>query len=155
MSKLRFAALGLVLILICGGTLVGASDKEEKLCIPVGTIELAPPEKVEAKKSLVEFPHSLHFTNKCQECHHKWDLYSDLSGCMATGCHDLATPPKKSEKVDAIRYYKRAFHSKCIGCHREIKKKNRALEKKAVLSAKGLELKTAGPTGCRDCHPSD
>lgn len=155
MSKLRLTVLGLVLTLICASLFVVAFAAEDQLCIPTGAIEIAPPDEVEAKKSPVEFPHSLHFAYNCQECHHAWDLSSDLAGCMTSGCHDLTKAPKKAEKISAVRYYKKAFHTKCIGCHKQIKKENKTLEKQAALSAKDLQLKSTGPTGCKECHPAE
>lgn len=155
MSKLHLTSLGLVLTLVCGIFFVVASAADDQLCIPMGTIELVPPEDVEAKKSSVEFPHSLHFTNSCQVCHHDWDLSADLAGCMTSGCHDLAKTPKKSQNISAVMYYKQAFHTKCIGCHKQIKKENKTLEKQAVLSSGNLQMKPAGPTGCKECHPTE
>ena len=158
MLNLRFVVLSLVLVLVCGNALVVAKQDEQKsgesLCIPIEK-KLAPPEGVESKRSPVEFPHSKHFTYNCQECHHKWDLSAELPGCMTSGCHNLAKTPKKSEKIDAIMYYKKAYHEKCIGCHREIKKQNLAMEKKLRIDAKNLKIQKVGPTGCVLCHPKE
>jgi hypothetical protein len=82
----------------------------------------------------------------------------NLTGCMTSGCHDLAALPKKGEgkPVDAeaaMKYYKTAYHEMCIGCHKEIKQKNKAL----AASGKVLEdkLPSTGPTSCNECHPKE
>ena len=160
MSNLRLVVLSLVLVLACGNALVVAKQDEQKsggssLCIPIGKIELGPPEGVEPKKSAVEFPHSKHFTYKCRECHHKWDLSAELQGCMTSGCHNLVRAPKKSEKIEAIRYFKKAYHQNCIGCHREIKKQNLAMEKKVSIDARNIKIQKTGPTGCLKCQPKE
>lgn len=159
MSKLRFVVLILVLVMVCGGSLVIASQdgkpKNESLCIPIGTITLSAPEGVESKKAAVAFPHSRHFSYKCQECHHTWEMDADLSGCMTSGCHDLAQAPSPSTDDEAIRYYKKAFHSKCIGCHQEIKKQNRAAEKQLRIDGKNTKIAATGPTGCNQCHAGE
>ncbi len=159
MSRTRLIVLGLLLVLVCGSTLVVASDKESKkgdsLTIPLGILELTPPDGVDAKKSLVEFPHSDHFVYNCQECHHTWDFSSDLVGCKASGCHDLAKAPDKSEKADTIAYFKKAFHQKCIGCHKAIKTINAKLENNKTLRSKNITLQKTGPTSCKKCHPPE
>jgi hypothetical protein len=161
MVNLRFVVLSLVLVsvLVCGNALVNAEQNDKKsgesLSIPIGKIELVPPEGVEPKRSTVEFPHSKHFTYNCRECHHKWDLSAELPGCMTSGCHNLVKAPKKSERIDAVLYYKKAYHEKCIGCHREIKKQNLAMEKKVSIDAKNLKIQKVGPTGCVICHPKN
>jgi hypothetical protein len=74
---------------------------------------------------------------------------------MAAGCHDLTVAPEKSKKSGSdraleIRYYMRAYHKQCIGCHIELKRANLALE----MSLKVLKenLPPTGPTGCIECH---
>lgn len=52
-----------------------------------------------------------------------------------------------------IRYFKKAYHDMCIGCHKEIKKKNKALE--ASKASLGEKLAPTGPTGCNQCHPKE
>jgi len=157
MRRLGLSILGMVVVLIFGSTWVVAVPKAEKsgesLTVPLGAIELSAPDGVETKKASVEFPHARHFGYSCQTCHHSWDFGPEVSGCMASGCHDLVKAPKKSEKVSDVMYYKKAFHQKCIGCHREIKKLNLAMEEKVFASADKIKLQNAGPTGCRECHP--
>ena len=157
MPRLRLLLLCSVVMLILGSTWVVADQKTEKsediLTVPLGVIELSAPEGVEAKKTAVDFPHAKHFGYNCQTCHHSWDFGPEVSGCMTSGCHDLIKAPQKSEKVSTVMYYKKAFHQKCIGCHREIKRQNLAMEKKVVASADKVKLQSTGPTGCRECHP--
>lgn len=159
MNRLRGMALCLITILVCSGSwVIAAQEAEDTLCIPLEEITLEPPESAEAKRSHVAFPHAVHFDYNCKTCHHKWDNDAALKGCMASGCHDLSQSPKKTEggAVDAeaaMRYYKTAYHAKCIGCHKEIEKKN----KKIAASGKVLaeKLPRTGPLGCNECHPKE
>lgn len=133
-------------------------DKEGYLSVPIGTIVLEPPQGAEATKNPVEFPHGTHFIYNCKECHHAWELDAQLKTCTTAECHDLLKVPKKDGSAPAvagIRFFKRAFHQRCIGCHREIKKQNTLKEKSLRLSDKNLVLQKTGPTGCVDCHPKD
>ena len=158
MFRMRMVVLSVVFVFLCGSSLVVAQNKKESsddLCIPLGVISVKPPQSVKQNLSPVDFPHSKHFVFNCRECHHTWDLGIEVSGCMTSGCHDLIKAPEKSEKINAIMYYKKAFHEKCIGCHKEIKKQNLVMEKKASIDAKNLKIQKAGPTGCRDCHPKE
>jgi len=157
MRRLGLLMLCSLVVLIFGSSWVVADQKagksEDSLTVPLGAIELSAPEGVETKKTSVEFPHARHFGYSCQTCHHSWDFGPEVSGCMTSGCHDLIKAPKKSEKVSAVMYYKKAFHQKCISCHREIKKQNLAMEKKIVAGSDKIKLQNTGPTGCRECHP--
>ncbi|UCF90336.1 MAG: cytochrome c3 family protein [Desulfobacterales bacterium] len=137
---------------------ISRAEADEEMCVPMGTIVIEPPESVEAKRAPVDFPHSIHFGFSCQTCHHKWETDAAIVGCKTSGCHDVAVAPTKSEKSEAdktaaARYYKSAYHQKCIGCHKEIKKKNQELE----LSQEALPetLPPSGPTGCIQCHPKE
>jgi hypothetical protein len=142
--------------LILGNAMVVSGESEEEtMSVPLGIIELEPPDSVEAKRSTVLFHHGKHFDFKCQTCHHKWEKLTPIQGCMASGCHDIAEAPKRSENPQdyellSARYYKNAYHDMCIGCHKEMKLKNRELE----LSGRVLKenLPKVGPTGCRGCH---
>ncbi len=140
------------------GVLNASGQTGEELCIPTGSITLEPPDGVEQKRASVDFPHSVHFSYTCQECHHTWNGNDDVKGCATSGCHsETATP--KDEKTgkpiagDRIKYYKNAFHQACIGCHKEIKEKNKEIE----LSKKDVDapLTKTGPTGCVKCHPKE
>jgi len=159
MNRFRLVVLGMIIILLCGGTWVTASEEsEESLCIPMGIIALEPPEEVEAKRAHVEFPHSVHFDYNCQACHHKWEKEDEILGCMTSGCHDLTESPKaenggKVDPEEAILYYKKAYHALCIGCHKNINEKNKALATSGA--ALTLKLSNSGPTSCKACHPKE
>lgn len=128
----------------------------DEMCVPLGEITLKPLVD-EAQRAEVDFPHAAHFGYSCQTCHHKWDNASSITGCTTSGCHDLDAVPRTDtgKPVDdptlRARYYKDAYHGMCIGCHKEIKKENKA--KEASKTALGQALAPAGPTGCIQCHP--
>lgn len=148
----------LVLCLIGGliyatGQVIAWEGGEGELTIPLGVITLAPPESVEAKRSEVEFPHSLHFSVNCMECHHQWEGDEELNSCSTEGCHDLEQAPKKGDGDDPILYYKAAFHQMCIGCHKKIKTQNAKIAK--IFQSADVRIKPAGPTGCVKCHPKE
>lgn len=129
---------------------------DDEMCVPLGDITLKTLAQ-EAQRSPVTFPHSLHFNYACQECHHKWDRSKAIENCTTSGCHDLAKAPVDKNgypSTDTLlneRYFKRAFHDKCIGCHKAIKIKNKQME--ASKAALGEKLAPTGPTGCHQCHP--
>lgn len=137
------------------GTLLVADDE---MCVPIGEITIEPLTD-EAKRSEVTFPHAMHFNYSCQTCHHKWDNKSIISSCTTSGCHDLDKTPKMEngkpvkDPVLQARYYKKAYHDMCIGCHKEIKKRNKAIE--ASKASLGEKLPPTGPTGCNQCHPKE
>jgi len=131
---------------------------KEELCIPMGVLTLDPLEGVDQRRASVAFNHSLHFDYACQKCHHDWAGEAEMKKCSATECHDQLSTPDLSEAGHpyteaAIQYYKKAYHQLCIGCHKEIKEKNLALE----LSREPLDqpIVMGGPTGCINCHPKD
>lgn len=128
-----------------------AGSGKEELCIPLGTITLSPPEGVEAERSSVEFPHSVHFDYNCRKCHHEWTGDAADLSCMTSGCHDSSTSLLATDKDEAYRYYKTAYHEQCIVCHKEINEENQKRE----MSIKGVDgvLSKTGPTGCIGCHP--
>ncbi len=156
MYKISIGVCCLILALIFGNAMIVSGESEgETMSVPLGIISLEPPESVEAKKPPVEFPHATHFDFKCQTCHHTWEKHSPIESCSASECHDVAAAPKKSENVQdyenlAARYYKTAYHKLCIGCHKEMKLKNRKLE----MSGRVLKenLPNVGPTSCKECH---
>ena len=127
-----------------------SSSFADSLCIPLGSIELSAPQGVQAKRSAVDFPHSLHFTINCKECHHTWEYGEDDMSCMTSGCHDQTRAPKEGAKT---AYFKEAYHKGCIDCHKSLQKKNTELEL-SKRSVKGVLEKT-GPTGCVECHPKN
>ena len=153
MNRLR---IGVFCLLVFGAygitTGIAGQNKTDEMCIPIGSLLLKPPESVEQKRSSIDFPHSGHFGYSCQTCHHTWTGEEKILDCTTSNCHDLKQPPKKAVSSDlAVRYYKKAFHARCQGCHKEIKKKNKEMEKLYKLADPKL-MKT-GPTGCVECHP--
>ena len=154
MNRTVVLVLCFIGVLICTTGMVVAEDGSEgELCIPLGVITLAPPEGVESKRSEVEFPHSLHFSINCQQCHHQWEGDEELNSCSAEGCHDLIEAPEKGDGDEPILYYKAAFHESCIGCHKEIKAQNAEIAK--IFSSSDARIKPTGPTGCVQCHPKE
>lgn len=130
----------------------------KQMCVPLGILVLKPDAAVEPKKSAVEFDHSKHFVYDCKACHHKWDIKKEITNCTTSECHDMFKSPKKPIKYLAytetgIKYYKYAFHRRCVGCHKEIKDKRKKMEMSyQVLESK---LPNTGPTGCIECHPKE
>lgn len=158
MRRIGTISMCMVALVMFAGLLTAPVYAEETLCIPLGERTLGPPDGVEQKRASVEFPHSIHFGYECRECHHTWDGGAEIDSCSATGCHDQLATPKNPEtgKKDpdmAIRYYKKAYHERCIGCHKEISEKNKKME----LSEEILDeaLPSTGPTGCVNCHPKE
>ena len=159
MYKIGVVLLGFVVagIIAVSGAISGEGSDGE-MSVPLGTITIEPPDSIEAKRSAVEFPHSLHFNFKCSECHHTWKGDAEIQGCMTSGCHDGTISPLKAkqegqEAVPAHQYFKQAYHSQCIGCHKNIKAENKKMEK-SILSA-DAELLPSGQTGCVQCHPRE
>ena len=161
MLKSIMTAIVIFIFLIAGGLAAVAEKTEvtmDAIFMPVGRLALAPPVGVTPKRSAVAFPHSQHFGYTCKTCHHKWDGNSQVQSCTSSKCHDQLSFPVKSKKtransLEAIRYYKYAFHQQCIGCHREIKIHNDKLER----SRKKIKelLQWPGPTSCVGCHPRE
>ena len=160
MRKSTVLCLFLSMVLGSGSFMVVVGEETAtEMIVPMGTIELEPPDSIEPIKSFVNFPHSRHFASvDCRTCHHKWNGTDIIGGCTAAGCHDVTVSPTKSAKDKPnpeamIRYYKTAYHKNCIGCHKEIKAQNKQLE----ASFKGLKekLPPTGPTGCVECHPKE
>ena len=158
MNRIRIYLPFIFLTMIFGyETVVIGQGPAEEMCIPK-IIIIQPPETVAAKRNSVEFPHTSHFEFPCRKCHHTWKGDA-IVNCTTSGCHDVTVSPIKSKKkgsnkVKAMRrYYKKAYHTLCIGCHRDIKLKNKAFEEsKRKLTYK---LRYHGPTSCSKCHPKE
>jgi hypothetical protein len=151
-------SIAVVTCLVLGLALGLATAQEEQMCVPMGDITLEALSS-DAQRESVSFPHAVHFTYKCQACHHGQEIDSPIVGCTTSGCHDLAQAPRGEDgrlvkDEDAtMRYYKNAYHGLCIGCHKEIKQKNKSQEaSKLALGEKSLPT---GPTGCNECHPKE
>jgi hypothetical protein len=161
MLKSTMTAIVVYIFLIAGGLAAVAEKTEvtmDAIFVPVGRLALAPPVGVTPKRSAVAFPHSRHFGYTCKTCHHKWDGNSRVQSCTASKCHDQLSLPVKSKKaiaysLEAIRYYKYAFHQQCIGCHREIKIHNKKLERSRKKIKEPLQW--PGPISCVGCHPRE
>jgi hypothetical protein len=106
----------------------------------------------EHTKSGVEFSHKKHATEyggKCTECHH---VYKDGKNVFKEGdkvqkcqeCHNEPTIKGEKKLPDAQQKLnlKLAFHGNCQGCHKDLKKKDKA--KYANI-----------PTTCIKCHPKE
>jgi hypothetical protein len=133
-----------------------AESDAKDMTVPMGVIVLAPDKSITPEKAPVEFNHSKHFIYDCRTCHHKWEGTAPVVGCTAAGCHDQLEAPKKPTKYlsyteTGIKYYKYAFHQKCVGCHKQEKEKRKKLE--MSLMAVKDKLPETGPTGCVECHP--
>ncbi|MCG6918199.1 MAG: cytochrome c family protein [Deltaproteobacteria bacterium] len=101
-------------------------------------------------KSGVEFSHKKHsaeYGAKCTDCHHVyengknvWKEGDKVQKCME--CHNEPTIkgekklPEDKQKLNL----KIAFHDNCQGCHKDMKKKDKAKYGKI-------------PTTCIQCHP--
>ncbi|PTN36333.1 DUF305 domain-containing protein [Desulfonatronum sp. SC1] len=93
------------------------------------------PEGIEAKQKYVLFLHPKHEAFECVRCHHTSEGADINQGCKDAGCHDMfviETPEQRRE----IRYFEKAYHDLCIGCHRELRRQE----------------KTTGPVDCKGCH---
>lgn len=154
----------LCLALVCSAIVltmsssIFADDDGPTLCIPVGDITISAPESVEAKRLPVTFPHAAHFAYNCKECHHYWENDDSLQSCTAEGCHDYDESARinaksKVDETDAILYYKEMYHTKCIGCHKDIKQANAKTSKAIRIVSKTPDMQPTGPTSCVKCHP--
>ncbi len=148
MPKYTIFGLGMMLIMFYGltGTLAGAGL--DAVYLPVGTLTIAAPRGVVAKRAPVAFPHSNHFGYTCKTCHHGWDGFAPVKGCAASGCHDML---KVTASKPDVRYFKTAYHQKCIACHKHLTRERQNMEfSKKVLSQ---PLPQTGPSSCVGCHP--
>ena len=165
MHRIHIGVMCLLMVLILGVSLEATGqDKDageqkiEDMSVPMGVIVLKPDESIEPKKSSVDFNHPQHFIYDCKTCHHKWEGKTQIPTCTTTECHDLLKSPKKPTKYlvytdTGIKYYKYAYHKKCVGCHKEVKAKRKEMEMSyQVLKEK---LPSSGPTGCIECHPKE
>jgi hypothetical protein len=155
MNRMLFVILCVTAALCFPGVSSSVDEFEGTLSVPMGIIELKPPEGVIPVNSLVQFPHARHFIYDCRRCHHKWEGDTQNLSCGTSNCHDLSGIPKaesmKQKQDIPVRYFKNAYHDQCIGCHKSIKANNSELElSKKMLKSK---LPKPGPTGCVECHP--
>ncbi|MCG8619100.1 MAG: cytochrome c3 family protein [Desulfobacterales bacterium] len=146
----RFFVAVSCLVVIFTMSDVFAQDGPDTLELPTGTITLMAPEGSEREPTLspVLFPHSLHFSYSCKDCHHAWDGESPVQSCAAAGCHENLWAPKpgstpKGEK--RIKSLTGAYHQTCRDCHRE---------EIVVQKAAGIKDVSTGPIECEGCHPT-
>ena len=137
---------------------VSAGDTVDALYLPVGTLTISAPRGIEPRRAPVAFPHSQHFDYNCKSCHHTWDGHNPVKNCTTSACHDLAEPSRDDQgriasAIDNMRYFKTAYHQKCITCHKDLNTQRQALEKSSALITQPLPK--TGPTGCIECHPRD
>ncbi|NWH05232.1 cytochrome c3 family protein [Desulfobacter latus] len=147
MKRLFLIALPWFVFVLTGVAL--AEDTEATFELPVGTMTLQAPQDTEYKATLspVTFPHSLHFSYSCQECHHTWDGNSPIKSCGTSGCHENFWAPKPGQadvSDNNIKSMVGAFHQVCRDCHR-----NEADQQKAA----GSKNIVTGPVACTGCHP--
>lgn len=126
-----------------------AQDAPQTLEFPTGTMTLSAPENAERAPTLspVLFPHSLHFSFACKDCHHTWDGESPVTGCAASGCHEnLWAPEPGTVPLDArrVKSLAGAYHEVCRDCHRK---------EVADQKAAGIDDPATGPIACKGCHP--
>ncbi len=161
MQKLPVFLLCLLIGLLCISGQSISGETQKVICVPLKTILLKPPETVEARRPLVEFPHSKHLLlYSCKTCHHKWDGGEQVSSCATSGCHGLTKFPKGAMRKgrtwldfseEQVKYYRNAYHKQCIVCHKQIKLRNIALLEESKGKPKP-ELEPTGPTQCVKCH---
>ena len=85
--------------------------------------------EVQKRKPAVTFNHKAHADQfGCKECHHKWKGGNAVPR-KCSECH-------KAKKEGKIPSAKHAYHKRCKGCHKKMKKAG----------------KKTGPTSCRKCH---
>ena len=126
-----------------------AEDPEATFELPVGTMTLEAPQDAEHKATLspVKFPHSLHFSYSCQECHHTWDGSSSIKSCGTSGCHENFWAPKPGQvdgSENSVKSLVGAFHQACRDCHRNEADRQKAAGSKNIVT---------GPVACTGCHP--
>lgn len=146
----RFFIAASCLVVLFNMSDVSAQDGPDMLELPTGTITLMAPEgsEREPKLSPVLFPHSLHFSYSCKDCHHTWDGASPVQSCAAAGCHENlwasmpGTTPPGGKRVKSLTG---AYHKTCRDCHRR-----EVVEQKAA----GIKEVSTGPIDCDGCHPT-
>jgi len=131
---------------------------EVEMCVPMGDITLEAL-SADAKRAAVNFPHAAHFGYSCQQCHHTWDRTTPVTGCSATGCHDMAEAPKTEDgRRSRTRCCKRVILKMpimpCVSAAiRRYTKKTKKLQ--ATRMPTDQKLAGSGPTGCIQCHPKE
>lgn len=70
-------------------------------------------------KSVQKFPHRAHqdrvaSKDGCKTCHHKTE-----AGAQPEKCSKCHTDPSEKDPATGAIGYKKAFHDRCVGCHKE------------------------------------
>lgn len=102
------------------------------------------------QRPAVKFPHLAHMEAdiECSSCHHRFkngenqvddsELEEGEEGIKCASCHRRKTGFKFKPELDPTkRNLMQAYHRMCMGCHRQLKKDNKA----------------AGAVTCGECHP--
>ncbi|PIE62605.1 MAG: class III cytochrome C family protein [Desulfobacter postgatei] len=149
MKQLFLISVALLAFSLTGAALAGDTKVEAALELPTGTITLEAPQGAGYKATLspVIFPHSLHFSYSCQECHHTWDGNGTLKSCGTSGCHEnfwALKPSQKDASKKNVKSLVGAFHQVCRDCHRKEAAQQKAAGSKSI---------TTGPVACTGCHP--
>ena len=139
-----------VAVLMCSVALLGLS----------GAAEQKAPDEITIKatiwkahtKSPVTFSHKKHsaeYGAKCVDCHHvmkdgknTWKEGDKVQLCQECHNEPTVTGEKKLSEAQQKLNLKLAFHNNCQGCHKDLKKKDKAKYGKI-------------PTTCIQCHPKE
>jgi len=128
-------------------TFTAQDNSLDSFSMPLGMITIDPPEGVYAKRSSVNFPHSLHFDQDCQVCHHDWDASEEVQNCTTSGCHDQLEADEGTRNIndpENVQYFLTAYHKTCFHCHLDLKKQGEMM----VNSDTGKDA----PIKCSECH---
>ncbi len=98
------------------------------------------------KKPAVLLDHDLHMAvADCMDCHHHYidgenvleyfDLYEGAEGVLCRDCHAEPGTRFREDHDPTVKDLELAYHSQCIGCHREMAGQN-----------------ATGPRTCIGCH---
>ena len=143
----RFLTVLAVAVLMCSVVLLGLSGAAEQKADEVMDIQAALWST--HTKGPVNFQHKKHakeYNIKCESCHHvykdgknTWKEGDKVQKCME--CHNEATikGEKKLPKDKQALNLKLAYHKNCQGCHKKMKKQDKAKYGKI-------------PTTCIKCH---
>lgn len=127
----------------------------DSFSMPLGRITIAPPEGVDAKRASVSFPHSLHFDQDCQACHHDWDSSEAGQNCTTSGCHDQLEPDESTRNINDSKnnlYFLTAYHKICFHCHLSLKKQTKAQVKSSMNTQGDPRSAKDAPVRCSGCH---
>ena len=127
----------------------------DSFSMPLGIITIAPPQGVDAKRAAVNFPHSLHFDQDCQVCHHGWDGSEKIQNCTTSGCHDQLEADESTRNINDpnnSQYFLTAYHKTCFHCHLDLKKQKKMLVKSGMNKEGDPQSSKDAPVRCNECH---